>query len=131
MKRLLKYLIVASCMAYLMQASAADDPDAWGTTDTAREVALAGLFALDYKQTKEILRQEAYNKTIGYRGVQESNPIVTQHNASKYFLGAYLLQLGASTLMYSEHREILQDSLILLEVGVTAHNRMIGVRVKF
>jgi hypothetical protein len=122
MKQLLALALFAltfSAYSQTLPPSAPDD--SWTTTDTIREAAIAALFAVDAHQTRQIVTTP---------GLYETNPLIGKQ-INRYFALTYSGQLAISPLLPREWRSGLQNGLIVMEVSVTAHNRVLGLKWEF
>lgn len=100
----------------------------WTRADTYRQAAATALLAADWMQTREIAAQP--------ERFHERNPILGSHPApgevDAYFAASAAASWAvAAVLPRGFWREAFQYGLIGIELGVVAHNQLIGIRVGF
>ena len=117
MKKLILILLV-------LLTSCATDP--WTKKDTAYQGAFLAVTAIDWLQTKEVVRNPNY---------YEINPVLgcnpKQNNVDLYFAGCAIANTAIAYYLPKEYRRIWQCLWIGFEAGYVNYNYSGGIRIKF
>ena len=119
----MKYLIIIILFLSLSYPVHADQ---WTSKDTAYQSAFLLINAVDYLQTKEIIRNpKFYERNL----ILGRNP---SHNAvDAYFAGSALAHTAIAYILPERYRRVWQYVFIGLQAGCVAHNFNAGVRIRF
>lgn len=118
-----RVLLLALCLGMARPALAQD----WDKTDlTLGAVALTAT-VIDWGQTRYIAKHPQL--------FHEKNPILGLHpsvgRVNTYFTGAIVGGAVVAHLLPGQYRKWFLGGVAVLEIGVTAHNRHIGIGVSF
>jgi len=97
----------------------------WSRTDTVRELAWQGLNAVDYGQTKGILKGEEAGTC------QELNPFIKKDNVEAWFIGGALAHWGISAALPRKYRNWWQNTSLVVTFGLVLSNEVQGFGVNF
>ena len=125
MKSILKTMLYLG-VALLFQSCCTVNIDRWEKQDTVLQATYTALHILDWAQTREIERNQAYH---------ELNPILGRHPSegriNTYFASTLLGHTLVSVLLPKPYRTWWQCVTIGIEAGVTGSNYIIGVQGGF
>src|SRR3990167_900711 len=117
-------IVMLSLIASCTPAIAADP---WDTTDKALGAAALTVWAVDWGQTRYIAKHprefHEYNILLG------EHPSVTRVN--NYFIGVGIAGYLLADYLPSGSRKTFLSVFSAFEIGITAHNLHIGVKVAF
>ena len=114
-------------LALCLWASTAQGGEAWDTTDKALGAAALTLWAVDWGQTRYIAKNPdrfyEYNQLLG------EHPSVARVN--NYFIGVGIAGYLLADYLSSDNRKLFLGTFAVIELGVTSHNRYLGIKVAF
>ena len=118
-------LVLSILLIWLPGRSLAGEP--WDGTDKALGAAALTLWAVDFGQTRYI----AKNPDRFY----ENNPLLGKHpsvsRVNNYFVGVGIAGYLFANYLSSDNRKMFLATFSVVELGVTRHNRYVGIKVDF
>ena len=116
--------------------------DEWTTADTSREVTYQVIQAVDWAQTRSIVRGQCWyingdsrNACVGGIGRYEMNPILgTRPSLDRvdiYFVASAVVHYLISDTLPEKYRAPFQYVSIVYEAGVVNRNFHLGIGAKF
>lgn len=101
--------------------------DPWDTTDKVLASVALTATVIDWGQTRYIAKNP--------QQFHENNPILGEHpsvgKVNTYFVGAIVAGAVVAHYLPSEYRKYFLGGVSVLEIGVAAHNKHIGIKVSF
>lgn len=99
----------------------------WTSSDTKREFAFQGLWAIDALQTRNIAAHpDKWREQNNYLGAHPTIGAV-----DRYFIAGSVLHAGVSYLLPEKYRAPFQYVTIGIETGYVANNLSLGIGAKF
>jgi hypothetical protein len=124
-------LVLVSCNAQAQE---------WTRTDTAMLTGALGLLAVDWGQTRDLVRQQEPRIFMAGSGsppreVHEKNPFLgetpSKREVDRYFLLAMAGTAGLSYVLPPTYRRWFLGGVIVVETAVVLRNHELGLRVRF
>jgi hypothetical protein len=124
----------------------------WQTTDKALLGGALALLAIDWSQTRDLARRQAYTRQEcedpGFRATpyapyvceqkavyHELNPLLPHHpttgDVDRYFALATAATVGLAYVLPTTYRRYLLGGVVVVETVIVLHNRQVGLRVSF
>lgn len=114
---------IYSLLFLLSSNSVASD---WASGDTNREILFQTLWAVDWAQTRTIVKSPEFYETNPYLGKYPSRKKV-----DRYFLTGALLHYGVSRTLSPKYRKAFQYFSIGYEANTIYRNYRLGINVSF
>lgn len=107
-------------------------PRAWSPSEIATEAATVALFVIDAGQTRDIGPICQRNAECQ---VYERNPLLGKHPSNarirNYFTGVIAAHIAITHLLPQKYRALWQGTTMMLEIGITAENANLGLKVNY
>jgi hypothetical protein len=119
-----RFVILLILIAFAPLSNAGEP---WDGTDKALGAAALTLWAVDFGQTRYI----ANNPDRFY----ENNPLLGKHpsvsRVNNYFIGVGIAGYLLADHLSSANRKMFLATFAVIELGVTRHNRYVGIKIDF